>query len=701
MSLSGVNNESRACGNHDFLREIALNSYGYGSGAGEAGGRGNIGLVTDSSGNPRVVKFNTSKFTSKPKVGTEAYNQSIQSSNALRNLLINIAQTSDLPEDRMKEVRRMLGLGEDNQSHGPVSLLTRKVTASVVKLIDKDIWTRVKAKDQETSYSTKLTSWSANEKSFDEMSRRIDSAEASEAFKGSAVALDRATVDKGEKDAKLARAVESAVEGAQKERKSAVSFVAIRTFEGAVQDAVGLHGVSCDGLASMIDTQGGDFLRLAAWASGQKCDNAAIGRVFAEIRKEEASSPQSEGLMRKTLANLLAACARDSKNLSDVTEQDVEQAKNQAISSLPNEGSQEFRNIKQINDLSKKLFGDKYAPGAFSRAFTTSSQRKDAIAILEKLVGPSGVDRNADAEALKFFNPGLAFPLIQKAVIEARKLQSGDEALTDKSIYEALAGKLPEENGNEDLLTATAERMSEDFNAVCGRDIRMHASAYNFVYAMSSSGLKYDSILEMLRQPGRLPTAHDFYDASIRPVRLPSENRSGYDTDDNRYGEILSRRVASRYFLGAEKIPFMKSADYYGLPQEKQATIDAGKNKAKEFMARFVNKNVREMVTDMLGQQVGEHFFINMLGSDIRYDFRTKKTHKYERAFRNYSDFRFSQDGNDLRLVVTPNRDFLNGSELADKDIDYEFEFLIDHDGNAWVTKQWVGHVGDKPDEQG
>lgn len=693
---NGANIGSTVNTNQEFLREIALNSYGYGSNSGEEGGRGNIGLVLDGSGHSHVVKFNTSWFTHAPKAGSPAYDNSLEASNRLRKLLANIAQTSDLPEDTLREIRNKLGVDNENKPLPGVPLLTRKVTAAVAKMIDKDIWTRVKAEGKRNQYSTKGQGWDASEKAFASMQNRIGN---DGTFKGAAVALDKTAAGKGRLESRLANVVENAVENAQSKRDSALSFGAIRTFEGALQDAADKlkegNALTDAQIRNALAQKSGDFLKLAAQANGQPGAGADVAAAFAGIRKAEAEDPHKAGLMRKTLAALLVSSVTSDTNLASVTALQIQTARAVAEGLLPAQGSDDYNNIGTINELARTVVDPTLAPREFSRAFTTPRQRADAVAILRKL-------QDAGWDNKVYFGTSLPLSLVHKAVIEARKFQPDNEALSDDSIYAALVGKLPADNGNKPLGEAVDERVLADFTAACGgRNPEMDSTLNKYLTSASTCGLKYDYMLEALRHPGLLPTVHDIFDTSIRPLRR--DNRGAADTPGMRYKEFAARRVASRY-LFRPRSEFratccLDSQDYYfpnGLNDAKKEDDleDAGTREIAGLMERFENDDVRQMVTDMLMQDIGDPFFIGMFGPDIRYREGEKSTHKYRRDFRNFSDFTFHEmgvDGNrQYRLVVTPNREALRNSDLANKNIDYEIEFLIDHKGNAWVTKQWL-----------
>ncbi len=113
------------------LNEIARMAYGSGTFfEGTSGGKGNIGLITGADGRQRVVKFNTH---SRERGGVVTADQ-IKSANALRAQLLSIAKT--LNPGVVAELRAKLGLGAGEDVSAGQSLLTRKIVAAAVKLIN-------------------------------------------------------------------------------------------------------------------------------------------------------------------------------------------------------------------------------------------------------------------------------------------------------------------------------------------------------------------------------------------------------------------------------------------------------------------------------------------------------------------------------------------------------------------------------------
>ena len=119
------------------LNEIARMAYGSGWFENTSGGKGNIGLITGADGQPRVIKFNT-HYKERGKEMTE---EQLQSSNALRAQLLSIATT--LKPEVVAQLRAKLGLGENEVATDGKTLLTRKIVAAAVKLIDANAMDRV------------------------------------------------------------------------------------------------------------------------------------------------------------------------------------------------------------------------------------------------------------------------------------------------------------------------------------------------------------------------------------------------------------------------------------------------------------------------------------------------------------------------------------------------------------------------------
>ena len=126
----------------EALNAIARYAYGSGFfGEGENGGRGNMGLLKGSDGRLRVIKFNTHRGE-----GGEVTRDQIKASNFLRDQLLTLARNFGKSEEVIQRIRQELGLAQDD-NRPPQSLLTRKVVAMVVKMIDQDIWQNIKRTD--------------------------------------------------------------------------------------------------------------------------------------------------------------------------------------------------------------------------------------------------------------------------------------------------------------------------------------------------------------------------------------------------------------------------------------------------------------------------------------------------------------------------------------------------------------------------
>lgn len=114
------------------MSTIARMAYGSGIFEGTSGGKGHIGMIVDLNGKGRVIKFNT-HFSER---GKDATIDQIKSSNALRTKILAIAKT--LNPEVVADVRKKLGLAEGENPSADKPLLTRKIVASVLKMIDKN-----------------------------------------------------------------------------------------------------------------------------------------------------------------------------------------------------------------------------------------------------------------------------------------------------------------------------------------------------------------------------------------------------------------------------------------------------------------------------------------------------------------------------------------------------------------------------------
>lgn len=117
---------------------IGIASMVLGESEGTKGGAGHIGLL-NIDGKERVVTFDTHG-------GASGGDDAITSGDRLRDKLLAIAGDAGLDADAIRQIRHQLGLGEDENSVRSVSLLKRKIVASVITLIGgNDVWSAAKA----------------------------------------------------------------------------------------------------------------------------------------------------------------------------------------------------------------------------------------------------------------------------------------------------------------------------------------------------------------------------------------------------------------------------------------------------------------------------------------------------------------------------------------------------------------------------
>ena len=122
------------------LDEIARYAYGSGFFEKTSGGRGHMGVLNGPDG-PRVIKFDTHGSDSKASELVKA--QMRNSCNELREQLLRLAENSGVDAKTLASIRSKLGLKDGMRTSDCTSLLKRKVVASVVKLIDRESFTRV------------------------------------------------------------------------------------------------------------------------------------------------------------------------------------------------------------------------------------------------------------------------------------------------------------------------------------------------------------------------------------------------------------------------------------------------------------------------------------------------------------------------------------------------------------------------------
>lgn len=140
--------------NDHALYEIARMAYGSGSSEKTNGGRGFMGVIKDAQGRSRIIKYDTHRFQA-----TSADEDDLSQRTAaqqLRNILVDIAKNKNVPSHQIDRIREELGINDgDADDDPPYELLSRKVVASVVKMIDKDVWKNAIQDDKIKSYSSK------------------------------------------------------------------------------------------------------------------------------------------------------------------------------------------------------------------------------------------------------------------------------------------------------------------------------------------------------------------------------------------------------------------------------------------------------------------------------------------------------------------------------------------------------------------
>ena len=118
------------------LQSIARMAYGSGVFERTHGGKGNIGALTDGDGNLRVIKFNTHAGE---RVGPATADQ-IAASNNLRTQLLALADNYQISAENLTKLKKLLAVGENNEIREGAPLMTRKIAAKAVKLIDADVF---------------------------------------------------------------------------------------------------------------------------------------------------------------------------------------------------------------------------------------------------------------------------------------------------------------------------------------------------------------------------------------------------------------------------------------------------------------------------------------------------------------------------------------------------------------------------------
>ena len=133
------------------LNEIARMAWGSSEKAN--GGRGYMGVIKDEQGKLRVIKYDTHFFKSS-SANTKDVKQ-LQAAQSLRDILVEIAGRKEgMTEDALNEIKNKLGIEGDGVEEPPRDLLSRKVVASVVKMIDENIWANAIDSKEISSYSS-------------------------------------------------------------------------------------------------------------------------------------------------------------------------------------------------------------------------------------------------------------------------------------------------------------------------------------------------------------------------------------------------------------------------------------------------------------------------------------------------------------------------------------------------------------------
>lgn len=518
--MAGISNRPISA-NQSILNEIALNAYGHGKGlnTGTKGGTGYMGLL-DVSGSDdehavgRVVKFCTSCKSG--KMSGQELEDAKDSSNVLRHLLFDIAQDSDLPEARFKKVCAKLGVSADgNLLKSTSDLLLRKTVASVVTLIDKDIWKRVNAGSLENKKLYGTGGLSADKKSFNDIAagggagggKTIDSDRYYGAIR------DHSLVTRRVNGLRLRAEIPASKDG-----KTGPVDVSAKTAKllGDVLHDVAERSVAApkgqkadfdDWFDEYTDEYGKnleDCFNLVAHAygfkgAGKPSDYAKYDALFADLRNAEADDSTNSGVLRKALSAIIFNAMKhkgadfDFKAVSGQVP-----GKDELLAELGKGRKRHVGNLKNL--AADVLHLSPTEAKFFPRAFTSPQQLEDANRVLTVL-------KQAGGDMAFLGKPQIA-PLVHKAVIEARRRQPEGE-LTERSIYMALTGKWTEkEDGlSKHLVADTIARMDKDIGK--GKNARATAAK------LATDGLGYDAIVNMVHNPRYVPAARDYYDVPV------------------------------------------------------------------------------------------------------------------------------------------------------------------------------------------
>ena len=137
--------ESISTGARTFLQEAARLAYGSGNWEGRNGGWGRMGVLVNNDGALRMIKFNT--HLTERLSGSKTQGM-IDSSNVLREKLIEIAKSAGLEGEQLEEIRECLGLPARGNVNTTDELLNRSSVAQVVSLIGGDeVWNDIMPED--------------------------------------------------------------------------------------------------------------------------------------------------------------------------------------------------------------------------------------------------------------------------------------------------------------------------------------------------------------------------------------------------------------------------------------------------------------------------------------------------------------------------------------------------------------------------
>lgn len=183
--------ESLSLDSKSFLMEAARLSYGANQSDPRKGGAGRMGALLRPDGTARIIKFNTHWTERWFGPSTSEVPGMIESANALRRILVDIAFSAGLSDAEIQTIRTRLGLAGSSTSSD--ELLDRKAVASVVTMIGGErVWEDALRDPTDSTRQRNMAEYRSDKKAGfrDLMTRDID---VSHNVK-SVVRLDRMTV---------------------------------------------------------------------------------------------------------------------------------------------------------------------------------------------------------------------------------------------------------------------------------------------------------------------------------------------------------------------------------------------------------------------------------------------------------------------------------------------------------------------------